>query len=77
MVNTHGQEILAKLLDQHVDTVEVRGGKDLPCGHQRWAGKVLKVNDDGSGEPTLADAVDDGLLGEGCQHEIIVLVDLS
>ena len=76
-VNPEGQAILERLLELHTETVEVVGSKDAPCGHRRWVGKMLSVQPDSSGRPSLADAIADGLLGADCEHDVIVLLDLD
>lgn len=70
------EEKRQKLLATGADFVVVIGPKRAACGHRKWVDKTLSISNDGSGH-SLDDAIADGLLGEGCEHDVVVLLDLS
>jgi hypothetical protein len=57
--------------------VEVFGPKGAPCGHRKWVGKTLSITGDEPGCRTLDEALADGLLSAGCEHDVAVVLDLS
>jgi hypothetical protein len=65
-----------KLLATGADFVTVLGPKKASCGHRKWVGKTLSVPAGRRGK-SLDDAIADGLFGEGCEHDVAVLMDFS
>ena len=66
-----------ELVASGTELVEVIGPKDAPCGHRKWVGKTLLVQGHKPFHKSLDDALADGLLSEGCQHDLARVLDLS
>ena len=59
------------------ELVEVIGPKKASCGHRRWVGKRLSIMGDMAGVKSLDEALADGLLADGCEHDVAVMLDFS
>ena len=59
------------------ELVEVIGPKRASCGHRRWVGKRLSIMGNMAGVKSLDAALADGLLSEGCEHDVAAMLDFS
>lgn len=72
-VEARNRGMINRIAENGYDLVEVSShGADDVCGD--WEGKILSINGDTPGYPTVADAEADGLFHPNCKHAINVIV---